>query len=320
MSSNECEVKNNMKNVESGEIDLGKVVSLVWEGKLAIFLVTFLFGLGSIFYVLNLSDIYKSEMLVAPAEQQDASGLSGQLGGLAAIAGVNLSASSSVDKTTLALHILQSREFVSKFIIKHNVLVELMASESWDRQTNIIIIDDELYNAETKTWVRSVRAPKKPEPSMQEAYITFKKMFDAVKDSKSGLIMLEFKHHSPFFAKQMLELILADINDEVKLKDIQEAEKSIRYLEAQITKTNISEVKTTLSSLIEEQTKTLMLANSRDEYMFKIVDPAFVPEEKSEPKRALIVIVATFFGGIFGIIIVLLSPRARRGKADKSLN
>lgn len=106
----------------------------------------------------------------------------------------------------------------------------------------------------------------------------------------------------------------------MKLKDIQEAKKSIRYLEAQITKTNISEVKTTLSSLIEEQTKTLMLANSRDEYMFKIVDPAFVPEEKSEPKRALIVIVATFFGGIFGIIIVLLSPRARRGKADKSLN
>lgn len=152
---------------------------------------------------------------------------------------------------------------------------------------------------------------------MQEAYVVFKSVFKVVKDSKSGLITLEFNHYSPFFAKKMLELLLVDINNEIKVKDIQEAEKSIRYLETQMTQTNISEIKTTLSSLIEEQTKKLMLANSRAEYMFKVIDPAFVPEEKFGPKRTIIVIVTTLFGFVFGIFIVLLFPALRRGRAEK---
>lgn len=320
MNYSENDVRNNMNNVESDEIDLGKLISSVWQGRLTILFITFLFGLLSIFYASNLNDVYKSELVVAPAEQQGSSGLSGQLGGLAAIAGVNLGSSSSVDKTTLALHILQSREFLSKFLTRHDVLVELMASEGWNREKNSIIIDHDLYNPDTKTWIRIVKPPKSSQPSMQEAYVVFKSVFKVVKDSKSGLITLEFNHYSPFFAKKMLELLLVDINNEIKVKDIQEAEKSIRYLETQMTQTNISEIKTTLSSLIEEQTKKLMLANSRTEYMFKVIDPAFVPEEKSGPKRTIIVIVTTFFGCVFGIFIVLLFPVLRRGKAENSLN
>lgn len=145
MNYSENDVRNDMNDVESDEIDLSKLISSVWQGRLVIFFFTFFCGLMAIFYASNLNDVYKSELVVAPAEQQGASGLSGQLGGLAAIAGVNLGSSSSVDKTTLALHILQSREFLSKFLTKHDVLVELMASEGWNREKNSIIIDDDLY-------------------------------------------------------------------------------------------------------------------------------------------------------------------------------
>jgi LPS O-antigen subunit length determinant protein (WzzB/FepE family) len=61
-----------------------------------------------------------------------------------------------------------------------------------------------------------------------------------------------------------------------------------------------------LFSLIEEQTKTLMLANVRDEYVFSTVDPAVVPELKDKPKRSLIVAVAIVLGGMFGLFGVLI--------------
>ena len=58
--------------------------------------------------------------------------------------------------------------------------------------------------------------------------------------------------------------------------------------------------------LIQSQTETMMLANVREEYVFKTIDPATVPEFKSEPKRALICILGTFLGGFLALIYVLV--------------
>ena len=54
--------------------------------------------------------------------------------------------------------------------------------------------------------------------------------------------------------------------------------------------------------------------------MFKTIDPAVVPQEKSEPKRALIAIVATMLGGMLGVFTVFVIAFARSGKEDKQKN
>lgn len=295
----------------NGEINLGSFFYLIWHRKISVLSITSIISIASIFFAINLDDIYKSEVVIAPVNQQASGGLPGQLGGLAALAGVNLSSGSGVDKTTLALEILQSREFISKFILKHDILVELIASKKWDAGTNTIVIDDLLYDSERAEWVREVSAPKKKKPSMQEAHSFFMNQFNVSKDPKTGIIDISFNHHSPFFAKQVLDWLILDINEEMKIKDIQESARSIAYLEKQIVQTNISEVKSTLSSLIEEQTKTLMLANTRTEYMFKVVDPAVVPEVRFEPKRSLIVAIATILGALLSLFIVLVFPSHR---------
>jgi LPS O-antigen subunit length determinant protein (WzzB/FepE family) len=71
--------------------------------------------------------------------------------------------------------------------------------------------------------------------------------------------------------------------------------------------------------LIENETRTVMLANAQQEYVFKTVDPAVVPQEKSEPKRALICIVATLIGGMLGVLIVFVRAfiRSDQSQPDK---
>jgi LPS O-antigen subunit length determinant protein (WzzB/FepE family) len=58
--------------------------------------------------------------------------------------------------------------------------------------------------------------------------------------------------------------------------------------------------------LIEDQTKTLMLAKGSTEYVFKTVSESRVAEEKSKPKRALICILGAILGGVLGCVIALV--------------
>ncbi|NMS25169.1 GNVR domain-containing protein, partial [Vibrio parahaemolyticus] len=81
---------------------------------------------------------------------------------------------------------------------------------------------------------------------------------------------------------------------------------NLEYLNTQLRKTAVADMQSTFYKLIEEQTKSLMLAEVQDEFIFKVVDPAVVPELKADPKRALICVLGTLLGGMLGVVIVLV--------------
>ena len=316
-------MENNLNNpkqiseqiIADDEIDLRELFTIIWQGKWIVIAITVLFAAASVFYAINQPDIYKSEALLAPAEEQQNGGLgalAGQFGGLASLAGVNLGGGNTSNKSQLAIEILKSRQFTSQFIQKHNLLPNLMAVKSWDLATDSLIYNIEDYNSDTNTWLRQVKAPKKPEPSMQEAYKVFSSILTISEDKESGMTTLAVEHQSPVIAQQWVNWLIQDINEVMKNRDVSEANKSTEFLTKQLNQTKIADIRTVLYKLIEEQTKTIMFANVRNEYVFKTIDPALVPEEKSGPKRALICILGMFLGGILSIIFTLLMYFSKR--------
>ena len=290
--------------VQDDEIDLRELFSVIWRGKWIILAVTAVFAIGAVFFAIKQPNIYKSEALLAPASEEQGGGLSAlasQFGGLASLAGVNLGSKGGTDKTELAIEVLKSRQFTSEFIQKHNILADLMAAEKWDRDADKLIYDPELYNEQTNTWVREVKAPFKPEPSMQEAYKAFSKMIVVNKAKDTGMVTLSVEHLSPTVAQQWVTWLIQDINKVMKERDVAEAQRSTEFLNKQIALTNVADIKTVLYKLIEEQAKTIMFAEVRDEYVFKTIDPALAPEEKAKPKRVLILM----FGLILGLIVAV---------------
>lgn len=293
--------------IADDEIDLRELFGVIWRGKWIIIVVAFVFAAASVLYALNLPNIYKSEALLAPVTEQKSSGLSGQLSGLVALVGGNIGgANGGTDNAVLAMEILKSREFLSRFIQKHKLLPEIMAVKGWVQDGNQLIYNDKVYDFENKIWIRQVEPHRKPEPSLQEAYEAFQKIFSVSQDKTTNMVRVSVEHVSPQIAKQWVEQLVAEINNEMKQRDIREARLSIKYLEEQIATTKLVDLRATFFSLINEQTKTLMLANVREEYVFKTVDPAIVPEEKAKPRRSLIVLVATFAGGFLAVLFVLL--------------
>ncbi|MFW8590332.1 Wzz/FepE/Etk N-terminal domain-containing protein [Glaciecola sp. 2405UD65-10] len=288
------------------EIDLRELFSVIWRGKWIIVIITFLFSIAAVAYAVSKPNIYKSQALLAPVEQeQSLGGLQGQLGGLASLAGINLGGGSS-NKTQLAIEILKSRNFVSEFIEKHDILPDLMAPEAWDMSNNEVIYNAELYESAKKTWVREVNLPRKSKPSMQEAYKVFIGRLSVATDTDTGMVLVSIEHISPFIAKKWVDWLVEDINETMKKRDVDEAEKSTAFLASQLAETKITDIREVLYKLVEEQAKTIMFANVRSEYIFKTIDPPLVPEEKVGPKRALIVVLASFLGGMLAVLILLV--------------
>lgn len=304
---------------ENDGIDFVGLLAVFWKGKWIIIVVTFIFALFAIFYASGLPNIYKSEVLLAPMEEQSGPRISSQLSGLASIAGVSMGSGAGVDKVILALEILQSRHFISQFIVRHNILPEVLAVKGWDYESNTLIFNEEIYDPVQKKWVREVKPPMQKQPSLQEAAKEFNSIFKVDINAESKMIILSLEYKSPVIAKRWLDLIVVDINAEMRKRDIQEAEKSISYLKEQAKFTNISEVRSSLFSLIEEQTKTLMLANVREEYIFNIVDPAIVPEQRFSPKRSIIVLMSMLFGSVVGMFSVLIFANMKSRKLNKTI-
>ncbi|WP_434926811.1 Wzz/FepE/Etk N-terminal domain-containing protein [Shewanella sp. HL-SH2] len=298
------------------EIDLRELFSVIWQGKWLIIAITAVFAIGSVVFAINQPNIYKSEALLAPADTEQGGGglaaLAGQFGGLASMAGINLGRKGGVDKTQMAIEVMKSRHFTSDFIQNHNLLPDLMAIKSWNMAENTISYNDKMYLAVENKWIREVKAPFKPEPSMQEAFKKFSKVIAVNTDKETRMVTISVEHLSPSIAQQWVNWLVQDINKVMKDRDVTEAKRSIAFLESQIDQTNVADIRSILYKLIEEQAKTIMFAEVRDEYVFKTIDPALIPEEKSKPKRALICVLGTLLGGMLGVMLVLIRYFVRK--------
>ncbi|AUW03269.1 Wzz/FepE/Etk N-terminal domain-containing protein [Vibrio campbellii] len=308
---------------DNEKFDIRELIKAFWRDKWLVVAITTLFALGAVLYSLSLPNIYRTDALLTSSESSDSGNLSkmaGQLGGLAALAGVNLGASES-SQTELAIQVLKSRKFVDSFVTRHDLVVPLMAAKGWDLNSDTLIIDDEIYDASSKTWLREPRGLIGKEPTAQEIYKYFTtQVLSISEDADTGMYMLSVKHYSPYLAKKWADWLIADINLVMRERKISEVTKNLNYLNAQLSKTAVTDMQTTFYKLIEEQTKSLMLAQVQDEFVFKVIDPAVVPEKKFEPRRALICVLGTLIGGILSVLIVLIRFSWRKNINHQDLN
>lgn len=294
-------------------VEFADLLRALWRRKWLAMGITFGCALVALLVALMLPNVYRAEALLAPNGEEGASGLSSlaaQYGGLASLAGINLGSEGS-DKTVMGLEILKSRQFISDFIRRHDALVPLMAADAWDPETGKLLVDAAEYDEAQKQWVRDVRPPKTTVPSMQEAYEEFAKRMTVRQDPETGFVTVAVEHLSPQIAKQWVDWLVQDINSTVMHKEVDEATQSIAYLEKQVESTSLAELQSVFFRMIEEQMKTIMLAEVSDEYLLQTLDPAVVPEEKAKPRRLLILIFGTFLGMMLGVVVSLALPARR---------
>jgi LPS O-antigen subunit length determinant protein (WzzB/FepE family) len=300
------EIEKTGREEKIDEVSLGELFVILWQGKKIIIAVTLLFAFASVFYALSVPNQYRATAVVAPA-QSDGGGLSGalgQLGGLASLAGVNIGGSDG-GETQIAQQIMKSWGFIDGFINQYDLAVEIFAAEGWREASDEILIDTDLYDMSSATWLIEDDGVLRS-PTSWELFKVFTDMLIVSEDKKTGLVSVSIEYYSPLLAKQWLDMYLQAINEHMQRRQVEKVSRNIEYLEDQIAKTSIAEMQGVFYTIIEEQIKNKMLAEASPNYAFAVVNPRMVPEEKSQPKRALICVLGALLGGILSVLWVLV--------------
>lgn len=293
----------NEQKLKVSDLNLPMVLQLIWDKKYAVLLLIALSMLVSVLIVIKMPNQYASLVKVSIAEQDKTTSLAsmvGGLGGLASMAGLDIGGKS--DKGFYYSELIMSKSFILPFIKKYNLGPEIIAGIGWDQTNDEIILNDEIYDKNKGVWVREVSYPFSNPPADFELYEAFREIVSFEYDKKTSFITIRAKYYSPNFTKKVLDNLIADFNELQRKNDVEEANKSISYLQNQINLSTVTELNQLSYKLITENMKTLMLANIRGEYALETIEPAAVIERKVGPKRAMMCIILTFLGGLVALI------------------
>ena len=278
--------------VSNDKISLRQVWRIIWRGKGIVIAATTIFALGSIAYALLAKEIYRAEVLLAPAAEQSTPGIGGQLGGLAALAGVSVGEEDDV----VALAVLQSREFARQFVEQLDLL-PIFFEDAWDAE-------NERWREDDPTEVPDVRDGVK---------FFHEEIFEVSEEFRTGLVTLTIEWTDPDIAAEWASILVLRLNDRLRERALQEAQTNVDYLQSEMAKATLVTLQESIGRLLEAELPKLMLAKGNEEFAFKIVDPAFPPRLRVRPKRALTAIIGTILGGLLGIFIVLVGHSGRAG-------
>jgi uncharacterized protein involved in exopolysaccharide biosynthesis len=232
---------------------------------------------------------YRADVLLQPIKRSSSGGgmqaLSGTLGGLASLAGLDLGGG---DDTQLAIATLKSRRLTTRFIEEKNLLPVLFA---------------ELWDAGQKRW--KVADPEKaPRASSAESYFS-SKVRRITEGRSGGFLTLTIEWTDPKLAAKWATELVSFANDFLRREALATAQQNIAFLEKQLQTTNIVEIRMSLNRLLEEQLNRLMLAKGEAEYAFKTIDPAIVPSGKANMPGNRIVLIWTIAGILLACIVAV---------------
>ncbi|HEV2270394.1 MAG TPA: Wzz/FepE/Etk N-terminal domain-containing protein [Steroidobacteraceae bacterium] len=263
-------------------VSLREFLLFIWRSRWVALAAGALCAIVALVAALVATPEYTASVVLLPVNthggSMDLGASASELGGLASLAGINLSGANQVK--TEALATLESEILTEQYIRQNNLLPVLFSSD---------------WNAATRQW--DTTDPQKV-PTLWKANKRFKDVRSIVDDTKTGLVTLTIRWKSPYIAAQWANGLVQLTNDYLKQRAIGEAERSIAYLSGEVGKTNIVEVKSAIYTLMETQIKNEMIARGRDEYALRVIDPAVPPEKKSFP-RPVLWTAGAFLGGIF---------------------
>lgn len=286
---------------EAGTLNLRALFLELWSRRWWVIAITIVVAGAFTATAFLVKPVYRASTVLIPVDPNSLAGSMGsalgQISGLAALAGVNLGGGNTA-ATQEALAVLQSREFVERFITDERLMSKLFY-DRWDPVAG--------------DW----KVPPEKRPTITTGYKYFQRLATVSQDKKTGLVTLAIKWTDPLQAAEWTNALVARLNAEMRARSISKADASIAYLEKELTSTNVVGTRDAINRLIEAQIKQRMLASVSEESVFRIVDRA-LPAEPGDvlwPRKLILIPLGPVVGFILGIMAVLIFHWVREAMA-----
>ncbi len=145
---------------------------------------------------------------------------------------------------------------------------------------------------------------------------TKSQIIDIQVEKKTNLITLTVLWKDREQAVAWANRLIQRANANLRAKAITETQQSLSYLEKELAKTSVVEVQNTIYRVMETQIKTMMMANTQEQFAFKVIDPARLMDKDAfvQPRRLLMIALGAIGGLFAGVLLVFLRQALRNRK------
>ncbi|MDB9855560.1 hypothetical protein OAC69_04740, partial [Gammaproteobacteria bacterium] len=221
---------------------------------------------------------YSSSILFVPAEAERSGGIDGGgLSSIASMAGLG-GGNTSANQATIHLETLKSRRFIKIFFLDEGYIQEL-APMLWDKKNN------RLKNNFSLTDLHAF---------MFQEHLSFSE------DRRKKIYVLSVKSKNPDLSAKIANSYIRLGNQIIREKLLLENDAIFQAL-SDNSQTNILSLRQGVSQKLLSKLFESLLARSKEDYAFNIIDPA-VPDSNALPAKR----VMAMFSLAFSLVIIIL--------------
>lgn len=330
-------------------IDFSAFFKIIWKEKVWVILITLLFALGGIYYALTAREEFSTEGTILPEFQSktgglsqfaglaslagvDLSSMSGGLGGVEAV------------RPDLYPTVVGSTPFFLE-LFKCKVVTRKREQMTFSQFYDKYVLDDDIDEEYTKLTYPLNKDYLAVTYQTEKNLKDLRKRITSSIDKKTGVITFTVKMPDPIVAALVTKFSMEYVKQYVINYRTEKAKRDLNFLaerldaakgkyysnqtkKAQYSDQNqLSMIKVQSADLQRERIESEYKLSSsfynsllqkyeeaklkvqQETPVLKVLEPPVVPNKRSEPKRVIVVLLATFLGGIFGIIVGLVRKK-----------
>lgn len=233
---------------------------------------------------------YRASVTVMPVTdgRQMGGALPGLLARFGGGAGIALGDGANRDE---AVAVLKSRQFTAALIADEQ-LMPVLFPEKWDATAG-----------------RWRELPADEVPTEWDAWQLFDRKVRGVReDLDRGVITVDIDWRDPAQAARWANLLVERANADLRARKLAQLDASLAQLEEELRRTELVELRQAIAGVIESQVNERMLARTRREFAFRVIDPAR-PADADQPEwprpaflAALGITLGAVLGGVAGLV------------------
>ena len=259
---------------------------------------------------LFMKNIYGAKAIIIPISPKDSGGgiiASGIMQQVVGLPGIGLpDSSSSAEIVTL----LNSNILREKIITQYNILPVLF-SDRWDKNSKnwkkrawynpLALISSLICLIEPvdKNGIQKIEGI----PDIWDGLRKLDHMVKINNNAKDRTITILVEFDDPVMAANIAGYFLVALNDHMSSEAKRVALTTRKYLEEQLSQTADPFIKQKIYNLIAQQIETSMMAEVKENFAFKVIDPPKAPDRKLKPQRVKMVFLSLLASLLIGLAI-----------------
>lgn len=122
-------------------------------------------------------------------------------------------------------------------------------------------------------------------PSTSDMTKYLRKHLNLRLDRATGFASLSYSFKDPKFTTEFLQIVHSVADNLVRQRLLTISQERVDFLNEQLKQTTLQDHRATLTNLLIEESRTLMIARADPNFAVEVIDGAVVPDRSSSPKR-----------------------------------